>query len=233
MGIIQLYPKEFYISIDPREFRPGQFCWIVTPHLDPVPRILDVERNSPEEHNEVRFELRNANKAGDFRTGDRILPVKNLNLRAHEELLTQRAKKRPGIILSAEVDVFSEIERLLRRKGKAHCQQDSLFVIPAYSIESETSLSGFPSEMVARIRCLIYKQFFYFPACSSFKEGIARFDRIQVVSGRNPAAIEPLGIALSQEVFDLFLAMFVYCVTGIEDNDLTDIRAMVRDALPV
>lgn len=234
MGILQLHtPQEFYVSIDPREFRPGQFCWVVTPHVDPVPRILDVERSSPEEHDAVRFELRNANRKNDFRTRDRILPIKNLNLRSHEELLTQRAKKRLGIILSAEVEIFPEIERLLRQKGKSHCQQESLFIIPAYSIESETNLSGFPSEMVARIRCLIYRQFFYFPDCSIFKEGIARFDRIQVVSGRNPAAIEPLGIALSQEVFALFLAMFVYCATGIEDNDLTDIRTMVRDALPV
>lgn len=233
MGILQLYsPKEFYISIAPREFRPGQFCWVVTPHIDPVPRILDVERSSPEEHDEVKFELRNANRASDFRTRDRILPVKKLNLRSHEELLAQRAKKRLGIILSAEVDIFPEIERLLRQKGKPHYQENSLFVIPAYSIESETNFSGFPPEMVARIRCLIYRQFFYFPDCSLFKEGVARFDRIQVISGRDPSAIEPLDIALSQEVFALLLAMFVYCITGIEDNDLIDIREMVKDALP-
>jgi hypothetical protein len=87
--------------------------------------------------------------------------------------------------------------------------------------------------MVARIRCLIYRQFFYFPESSFFKEGVARFDRIQVIPGRDPSAIEPFGIALSQEVFTLFLAMFVYCVTGIEEGDLRDIRALVRDALPV
>jgi hypothetical protein len=233
MGILQLYPpKEFYISIEPREFRPGQFCWVVTPHIDPVPRILDVERSSPEEHDEVSFVLRNANKSGDFRTRDRTLPLKNLNLRSHEELLTQRAKKRLGIILSTGVDIFPEIERLLKPRGKAHCQEDSLFVIPTYSIESGTSLSGFPPEMVARIRCLIYRQFFYFPDCPLFNEGVARFDRIQVISGRNPSAIEPLDIALSQDVFALFLAMFVYCITGIEDNNLIDIREMVKDALP-
>ena len=178
--------------------------------------------------------MRNANRAGDFRTGDRILPVKNLYLRAHEELLTQRAKKRPGIILSAEVDVFSRDRALIKTEGERRIASKILYLLSRLIASNQKqSLSGFPSEMVARIRCLIYRQFFYFPACSSFKEGIARFDRIQVVSGRNPAAIEPLGIALSQEVFALFLAMFVYCATGIEDNDLTDIRAMVRDALPV
>ncbi len=233
MGILQLYPsREFYISIDRRAFRPSQFCWVVTPHIDPVPRILDVERSSPEEHDEVSFELRNANKPGDFRKRDRTLPLKNLKLRSHEELLTQRAKKRLGIILSTGVDIFPEIERLLRQKGKAHCQEDSLFVVPTYSIESGTSQSGFPSEMVARIRCLIYRQFFYFPDSPIFEEGVARFDRIQVISGRNLSAIEPLDIALSQDVFALFLAMFIYCITGIEDNDLIDTREMVKDALP-
>lgn len=233
MGILQLYPpSQFFIPIPPREFRPGQFCFVVTPHIDPVPRILDVERSSPEEHNAVNFELRNANRRTDFRTRDRILPLKNLNLKSNEELLTQKAKKRLGVIVSSGVDVFPEIGRLLRHKGKSHCQEDSLFVIPAYSIESETSVSGFPAEMVARIRCLIYRQFFYFPGSSIFREGVARFDRIQVISGRDPSAIEPLDIALSQDVFTLFLAMFVYCVTGIEDNDLAATRALVRDALP-
>jgi hypothetical protein len=235
MAIFQFFPKEkFFTSIDSCEFRPGQFCRIVTPHISPIPQILDVERSGPEEHDEVRFILRNANKPRDFRADDRTLPLKNLNLRAHEELLVQRAKKRPGIILSAEADVFPEIERLLRGKAKKHCQEDYLFVIPAYSIETPTSLSGYPLQMVGRIRCLIYRQFFYFPDClPHFREGIARFDRIQTVIGRDISAIEPLPISLSQEVFSIFQAMFIYCISGIEDEDLKAIRELTREAMSV
>jgi hypothetical protein len=232
MGILQLYPqKEFYVSIAPREFRPGQFCWVVPPHTDSFPRILDVERGSPEEHDEVSFKLRDADKPGVLGQGIKHFLSKIFNLRSHEELPKQKAKKRLGIILSTGVDFFPELVRLLRTEGRAYCQEDSLFVIPAYSIESESSLSCFPPEKVARIRCLIYRQFFYFPDSSIFKEGVARFDRIQVISESNLSSIEPLDIALSQDVFALFLAMFIYCITGIKDDDLIDIRGIVREAL--
>ena len=193
MGILQYFPPdEFYTTIDPRQYKQGQFCWIVTPIINPVPQILDVERRSPEEHEEVKFILRNANRDGDFRAADRTLPIKHLHLRAHEELLVQRAKKRPGIILSAGLDSYPEITALLRAKGKKHLQEDSLFVIPCYGTESIDNPEGFPPEMVVRIRCLLYRQFFYLPPCLAIGESIARFDRIQVVVGKDRSAIEPL-----------------------------------------
>jgi hypothetical protein len=230
MAILQLYPpKEFYSSVDPRAFQPGQFCWIPVPHPDPIPRILDVDRSSPEEHSQVKFLMRNANSKGDFRTNDRGLPIKYLNLRSNEELLVQRAKKRPGIIICSEVDVFPAITELLRSKRKKHLQEDCLFVIPCYGIETRENSTGFPAEMVERIRCLLYRQFFYLPPYKAFTEGIARLDRIQVVIGRDPASIEPSDFSLSKEVFDLFLAIFLYCISGIEDEDLAPVRSLIME----
>lgn len=232
MGILQLYqPGEFFETTDGKEIRPGQFCWIPTPHIDPIPRILDVERSSPEEHKSVNFLIRNANRPGDFQTRNRVLPIKYLNLRSHEELLIQKAKRRLGIILSTEVDQFSEITKLLRQKGKKHLQEDSIFIIPGYGIETEAGGTGFPSEMVARIRCLLYRQFFYYPTNAPYlTEGIARFDRIQVIIGRDPAAIRPIELALSKELFDIFLAMFLYCISGEESEDLGAVRSITREA---
>lgn len=233
MGILQLYSKEeYYTSIDPREFRPGQFCWLPVPYLSPVPMILDVERSAPTEHEEVRFFLRNANRSEDFRTRDRVLPLKNLNLRSHEELLVHRAKKRQGIIVSPRLDLYQEIARILPQKGKRHFQEDSIFIIPVYGTETRDRPTGFPPEMVSRIRCLLYRQFFYLPGNSQIEQGIARFDRIQVVIGRDPSAISPMNICLYGEVFDLFVAMFLYCISGIEDEDLQTARSLVKEAYP-
>jgi hypothetical protein len=233
MGIIQYFPvNEFYTIIDPGQYRQGQFCWIVTPVIKPIPQILDVERSDPEEHDDVKFTLRNANLPGDFRAADRTLPIKRLNLRAHEELLIQRAKKRPGIIISDRLDNFSEITAILRAQGKKHLQEDSLFVIPCYGIETLDNPFGFPSEMVIRIRCLLYRQFFYLPASSHTGESIARFDRVQVVVGKDRSAIEPLGLCLSEDVFTLFLSLFFYCISGVEDSDLSAIRSLTREAYP-
>jgi len=233
VAILQFYPKEqFFTKVKPGDFCPGQFCWLPVPHIDPTPRILDVERYSPTEHMQVRFVLRNANRRDDFMTRDRGLPIKSLNLKSNEELLAQRAKRRPGIVLSTRLDLFPEVARLLRQKGKPHLQEDCLFVVPAYSIQTEKNVSGFPPEMVTRIRCLIYKQFFYFPGSDRFSQGIARFDRIQVVVGRDPSSIQPTDICLSGEVFGLFRAMVIYCITGKDDEDLKATREICQEAHP-
>lgn len=114
MGILQVFPKEeFYKSIDPKAYAPGQICHVIVPHLAKIPQILEVERNRPEEHNNVKFTLRNANPTGDFVTADRTLPLSKIKLRTNEELLVQRAKKRPGIILPSFVNVYPEITALL------------------------------------------------------------------------------------------------------------------------
>lgn len=233
MSILQLYSKdEFFTSVKPTEFKNGQFCWVPTPIPDKIPRILDIERNLPEEHEEVRFELRLANQRDDFKKRDRSLPIKYLNLRSNEELLTQRAKKRPAIILSSGVECFINIEKLLKSKRKKHHQEDCLFVIPCYNILKEPYGPGFIQEQVALIQCLMYRQFFYIPDSPHFTEMISRFDRIHVVIDRSPAAIEPTDLCLSEEVFDLFLAMFLYCISGKIDEELDAVREIVREALP-
>ena len=155
-----------------------------------------------------------------------------MNLRAHEELLLQRAKKRPGIIISNGLDIYPEITILLKTKGKKHLQEDSLFIIPCYGVETGNDLRGFPPQMVHRIRCLLYRQFFYLPASSPFEEGVARFDRIQVVVGRDRAAIEPTDKCLSEPALILFLSLFLYCISGIADSDLLTILSMTRECYP-
>jgi hypothetical protein len=211
---------------------PGQFCWIIVPHLDPIPRILDVERESPEEHERVRFLLRNANKTDDFTKRDRVLPLQYLKLRSNEELLVQCAKKRPAIILSANTDVFPDIEKILRQRGKKHYQQNCLILAPCYHFETEFDPTGFPVEMKARIRCMVYRQFFYIPESPKVQEGVARFDRIQVIVDRSQvSSIDPCDFRLSDEVIGTFLGLFEYCITGVEDNNLKAIRDLARECL--
>lgn len=233
MAILDYFsPGEFFTTVDPNRFCPGQFCYVVVPHIEPIPRILDVERRNPEEHDQVRFELRPGNKADDFRKQDRSLPIKNLNLRSHEELLTQRAKRRPGIILTTKVDKFPEIDVVLRRMGKRHLQEEVSFVLPCYSIQSAEDRNGFPPEMVSRIRCLMYRQFFYFPGNHEIKEGVIRLDRVRVVVGKDPSAVKPVKTCLSESVFAILQALFVYCITGIENPDLETLRSLTMAAFP-
>lgn len=230
---MQLYgPNVFYTKTDPKNFKKGQICWIVSPFINEIPQILDVERNKAEEHDEIKFVLKNVDSDNDFKpSAKRALPIKYLNLQSTEELLIQKAKKRPAIIISSGVDTFPEITKLLRQNGKKHLQEDSLFLIPCYSVETQDDRHGFPSEMVARIRCLLYRQFFYMPCQLPLKtDSIARLDRIQVIVGRHRAAIEPTDLCLSDDVFQLFLMQFMFCVSGIEDEEFATIRSLVKEA---
>jgi hypothetical protein len=233
MGIMQLYgPEAFYTKTDPKRFKNGQICWIVSPYINEIPQILTVERNKSEEHHEFKFDLRNVDPDNDFKPSkERTLPIKYLSLESTEELIIQKAKKRPAIIISSDLDAFPEITKLLRQYGKKHLQEDSLFLIPCYSVETQDDRHGFPSAMVARIRCLLYRQFFYIPYHTPLKsESIARLDRIQVIVGKHRAAIEPTDICLSDDVFQLFLAQFIFCVSGIEEKEFAAIRSLVKEA---
>lgn len=232
MGLFQLYsPKEYYKKIDPKNYQKGQLCWINSPYINEIPRILDVERNQPEEHDEVKFILRNVDPDHDFRgSQERILPLKYLKLESTEELLVQKAKRRPAIIISSGLDIYPEITKLLRERGQKHLQEDSLFMVPCYGVETRDNRRGFPTEMAVRIRCMLYRQFFPLPAYSVLTtDSIARLDRIQVVISRHRAAIEPTNTCLSDEVFHIFLSQFIFCMSGIEEKEFLEIRDLVNE----
>jgi|GEM_PF-501418 len=228
MSITQLFRNdEFFITVDPKEFRPGQICRVPVPIPDSIPRILDAERNTPEDHEKISFEIRAADKRDDFKKRDRSLPVKYLNLRSNEELLVQRCKKRPAIILGNSVDCYPFITKILKNTTKMHQQKDCLFVIPCYRTMEKTYGSGIIQPIVEYTKCMMYRQFFYIPPIKDFKETIARFDKIQIVIGRSPASIEPSDVCLSEEIFNLFISMFIFCISGRTDPMFDDIRGVL------
>jgi hypothetical protein len=231
VSILQLFSiDQCYESVPTRPFRVGQVCWLVVPHIDPVPRILAVERSSPIEHEEVKFSLREATQQADFRASERILPLKHLKLSSHEELLVQKAKKRCGIVVSTGMELYPEVGLMLKQRGKKHLQEDCHFVVPCYSLQQDEFGTGFPREMKERIEHLLYRQFFYLPGKGRMRESIARFDRIQVVVGNASAAIKPEEMGLAGEFLALFMAMLRFCLTGHHDEDLMTARSLLRDA---
>jgi len=228
-----LSAAEYYIAANPANIEPGHFCWIVSPHIDPIPRILYVERDNPKEHERVRFSLREANSSNDLSLTERVLPVKNLSPRSNEELLTQKAKRRRGIVLATNLDVDSDLVKILKQRGKKHLHQPHFFVVPCYSTQIGEYGTGFPPEMTQRIQCLLYKQYFYCPEYlklrRELKETIARFDRIQVIIGDSPHAISGVGASLSEAAFAVFRAMVLFCLTGQEEAELGELRELLRE----
>src|SRR5437870_447309 len=94
MGVTQLIAP-FYRQLDPKTFRSqfesGQIAWVPTPFAADIPQIMEVERESPDDHFASKFQIRNM-KESDFRKKQKLL-----NLGETEELVVARSKLRPCI----------------------------------------------------------------------------------------------------------------------------------------
>jgi len=244
MGITKLF-DQFYRHLPDetfqKEFTTGQFCYIAAFQLDVVPWVLEVKRSDPTGHIKLDFDIRKLCEGDYCRTED--LPIYHLYLRYNEELIVQKSKRRPGIIISSENIIFDDISKILKDKKKKHLQQKCVLVVPIFSKETTLSPSGFPPEMVARIKALMYKQFFYCPQPpKGFKtiEGIARLDRIQVIATSsfpsNRRVFEPVNMGLTEEVTGVFVGMLRewLAIPGrSKDIDyLKTIKEIVAETLP-
>jgi hypothetical protein len=235
MGITQLIDP-YYQPIASSEFRKfpriGQFCWVPIVNLDGIPRLLEVERADPTEHYATRFLIRNMGEK-DFKKKNR-LPIKKLSLRETEELIIYRAKKRPAIIIAMGNTCFDDITLLLKSSGKTHLQQaNCLFILPLYGIETEDHEGGFPAAMVARIKALMYQQFFYFPREKSplIFNSVGRLDRIQpLLYHHDVINLEPF--SLSPEALSILLGFIRILFGGEEDDLLKTIKELVLESLP-
>jgi len=230
MGITQVIDP-FYQSLDLKTLKNkpvvGQFCWIVSPHIDKIPRIMDVERESPTEHLATKFRIRNMTDQ-DFWKKQK-LPIISLTLRETEELLIQKAKRRLAVTVAAENTIFGDIKETV--SGREHLQEENILVLPLYGIESAGHEGGFPSAMVARIKALMYRQFFYCPNKAPVYESVVRLDRIQPVIPLFPGWM-PTDIVLSGEALGVLMGTLREYFGAPQDEDLKALRDMVQDALP-
>jgi hypothetical protein len=192
---------------------------------------LDVERFDPQEHYATKFSIRNMTD-GDFKKKTR-LPIKALSLRETEDLVIHRAKRRPVVIVSGENTIFDDVNTLLLQIGRKHLQEESLIVAPLYSVESGDHEGGFPPVMVARIRALMYKQFFFCPKGNSplTSDSIMRLDRLQTIIPNYPAYI-PEPYSLSTEVLGVLMAMLRSLFGAKEEPEFEALKALVFESLP-
>jgi hypothetical protein len=230
VGITQLIDP-FYQSLDLKTLKNqpvvGQFCWIAAPHIDKIPRIMEVERDNPTEHYATKFKIRNMTDQ-DFRRKQK-LPIWSLTLRETEELFVQKAKKRLAITVAAENTIFDDLQETVA--GREHLQEDNILVLPLYGIESAGHEGGFPPVMVARIKALMYRQFFYCPYEAPVYEAVVRLDRIQSVIPHYPGW-EPTNRALSGEALGVLMGMLREYLGAPQDEYMRTIREVVQEALP-
>lgn len=240
MGISQIIDP-FYRVLPDDTFRKepvvGQLCWVPVCRLEEVPFILDVERAQPTEHYATKFQVRQMT-GDDFKKKDR-LPIKLLNLGNTEELIAQRAKKRMAIVVSTESTVHDDLQALLKSRAQRHLQHKFITVAPLYGVEGIGHDGGFPAVLVARIKALLYRQFFYCPpkASPQVYEGIVRLDRLLPVIPRHPT-YEPVNVALSDEALALLRTMLRRLFWGVPtsvdaaEEQFQIVQEIAQEALP-
>jgi hypothetical protein len=239
MGITQLI-EHFYEILSPQEFKQkptlGQLCWVPSPHLNVIPQVLEIQRADPAEHNIGQFKIRNV-QGNDFQRKDE-LPLYKLKLRLHEELIIQKAKRRPAIVLITTNTIFQNIRDILKTEGKPHLQEDSILVLPIYIIEKPEHPGGFPPIMTTRIKALQYNQFFYCPRTPGKEliEGVARLDRLQIVFPGHRASYNPVPIKLKRDALVILVEMLRewLCIKGSPENEkyLSSLQEILKETIP-
>jgi hypothetical protein len=193
---------------------------------------MDVERADPTEHYATKFQIRPLSSS-DY-TKKARLPIKSLSLRETEELMIRKSKLRPTVILGGDFTFYDDIAAILKGLGRMHLQETNcLFVLPLYGVEEEKHEGGFPTVMAARIKALLYRQFFYFPRKGSplALDSVGRLDRIQpLIYHYQVCRLEPY--ALSDETLSVLLAMVRELFVSEKEELLDTVKEIVYEALP-
>jgi hypothetical protein len=217
-----------------RGFGVGHLVWAPVPHLEEVPRILEVERAGSQEHYASRFSIVQTGNT-HFRPKQK-LPIKLLSLGETEELLVSKAKKRPCIIVAADNTAFEDEKTKTEIGKRRHLQDQSMLLAPIYGTASNEIVDGFPPIMTARIRALLYSQFFYLPdRCPKTKvslgrEGIVRLDRVFAATPTRGLSL--MDKRLAKEPLAILLAVLRERLGGPRDENLGLFRELLRDLLP-
>lgn len=212
----------------------GHFVWCPVPHLEEVPRILEVERAASETHYASKFRI--VQMDGTHFKEKRKLPIKSLTLQDTEELLISKAKKRPCIVVACQNTTFKDAAAISEIRGRKHLQDESMILAPISGAASLDNENGFPPKMVARIRAFLYNQFFYLPkSCPKNrigfeKEGVTRLDRLFPAAPNR--GVRPMGMRLAAEPLALLLAQLCERFGASENDELQTVRQLLLETLP-
>lgn len=234
MGITQIITP-FYRKLDSKTFRTsletGQIAWPPVPYTWAIPQIMEVERESPEEHFASKFKIEQM--SGRHFKKRQKLPIKLLQLEETEELVVSRCKCRPVLLIVPSHTKHPDLSGTLKKMGKSHLEDEFVAVIPLYHVQTEDTETGFPEILISRVKALMYNQFFF---CIQQESGlpfnsIARLDRLFFVRPISPT-VEPTDAALAEEaVVALLNLLRLSLALSIDEKDFQDFQALRQLAL--
>ena len=207
---IQGLVGEWWVENKARDFRRGRLVFAYLPHVSQIPNELIIRgRKDPLAHDTCEFEIR------PLRISERrpavSLPVAAMPPYSGERYGVYRVKRRPAIVVcSGGQDIPEE----LRQGSPRYQTAPSVLVIPAYGVDRDGSRSGYPNELVRRIRRCEYPQYLWDKLpIRLIGESILRFDHLQPV-GQHHQSLEFTDYVLSPDALLIVDEWLTWLITG-------------------
>lgn len=235
MGITQVFDK-FYEPDTNSLPQLGSVYWVPTPEVPEVPKILEVRRASPEEHEITDFEFVEIADR-HFKPNSR-LPIKRLNLGDTQELLITKAKKRPCVVLGKGFISSDKIESIAdgeQRRQAKHLHKPTHLVAPMYGCATYTDRTAFGPILTARVKALWYPHLCYMPPLNpkdlaSNPGSILRLDHI--FPSHLSRGAERAGIKVTDEVLEIIMDQLGVVCDQPESENLVLVKDIVKDCIP-
>ena len=201
-------------SIERRQLNLGQLCRGPVPYLSSQIQSVTLESYVPaSEHlNRYSISTHDPNDTSMFSHG----PVHATGLHGDEALLVSKAKRRPVIVMSQPNSDWS--------LGGARLAERGFVCVPIYSYQPR----DYP-ELRDRVESHEYPWWIHIPEFSTFREGFARLDRIQVIEERQ---LEPWFYALTEDALWFISEWLRYYLTEEIDPMLLDYHNELAGDLP-
>lgn len=173
----------FYERREGQEIRPGDIVWCPTVYWDMKRKILNISRASTDikTHDMVNAAIEDFSPEKHYKDNDpnRTLPIYKLGLRRFEELVLDKTKVRPCIVLHCEKEKVPQNGET--DTSTILLNQDILTLLPIYGFEKNGGIIKYSQKTMHRIKWLQYKKLFFFPADNDYdikKDSFARLDMI-------------------------------------------------------
>lgn len=239
VGVLEYFGSKFYEPL-PQIKAPalGQIVWTPVPSLMQHPWVIEGQRSVDTSHAVARAKWSSMTDSHFRRRDFKDLPILYFNLGETEELIAQKAKLRPGVVVGLNATVLGGL-----KNAPPHHEENRLVVAPVYDLASDDDPKGFSRVMAQRVRHLLYKQYFPIgewresrspkdvPDCCSLRAGILRFDRLQFVTPSRPGCrLVPLKVA--DDVVALMHNMLWAYLHGTMSEPAAELRSMLIEMMP-
>ena len=221
-----IVPSPWWEKSEGKNLERGSLVYASVPHVDQVPyTVKPIARSEPERHDKAILDI--APLRMKARRTKEDLPVAAMTLFDGELWTAYRAKKRPCLVLGANLPI---VDNSLRREMPKKSTAPVVLVAPYYGVDRDGNRAGYNPELVERTRHAEYPQFFWDKLpISGPKESILRLNHMQPV-GTHYNSYELAGHKLSENAMELIDDYLQWVIWGgvPEDSLILDYRKQIE-----